>query len=79
MPSNLAYMKNLARDTHYYSTRSSSSSDIALPLPPTQMFKRSYYSMVLKCGTPFQMKKRNSSNLPCFKAMYKKYLVQTMN
>ena len=49
LPANLANMFNLVRNTHHYSTRSSSSNDIALPLSRTQMFKKEcYYLMVLK-------------------------------
>ena len=61
MPANLANMFNLVRNTHHYSTRSSSSNDIALPIPRTQIFK-----IMLLFNGPDNI--RSSTNLVCFKA-----------
>ena len=79
LPANLANMFNLVRNTHHYSTRSSSSNDIALPLPRTQMFKRMLLFNGPKVWNSIPDNIRSSTNLVCFKAMYKKYLLQTLN
>ena len=79
LPANLANMFNLVRNTHHYSTRSSSSNDIALPLPRTQMFKRMLLFNGPKVWNSIPDNIRSSTNLVCFKAMYKTYLLQTLN
>ena len=58
-----------------YSTRSSSFSDIALPLPRTQMFKGMLLFNGPKVWNSVPDNIRNSNNLACFKAMYKQYLL----
>ena len=79
LPANLANMFNLVRNTHHYSTRSSSSNDIALPLPRTQRLKGMLLFNGSKVWNSIPDNIRSSTNLACFKAMYKKYLLQTLN